>query len=60
MTFAGWTELEETSWNADHTSAIMYRVETDSRSPLDHSRRWVAAKEGLWLENSYNKVQLSR
>jgi hypothetical protein len=50
MTFRELTELQEQSRNADNTSAIMYRVETNGWNQLYHSRRWISAGNGLRLE----------
>src|SRR5882757_6194637 len=47
MTVRELTELQEKSRNTDHTSAIMHMVETNGRNELDHSRRWIAAGNGL-------------
>ena len=47
MTFRELTELQEQSPNAAHRSAIMHRVETSGWNQLDHSRREIAAGDGL-------------
>jgi len=47
MTFRELTELQEKSRNAAHKSAIMHMVEKNGWSQLDHSQRWITAREGL-------------
>jgi len=47
MTFRELTELQDKLCNAAHTSAIMHRVEMNGWNQLDHSLRWIAAREGL-------------
>jgi len=47
MTFKELTELQEQSQNAAHMSAITPRVATNGWNQLDHSRRWIAAREAL-------------
>ena len=43
MTFRELTQLQEQSWNAAHTSAIMHRVETNGWNQLDHRQKSIAA-----------------
>jgi len=50
MTFIELTELQEKSRNADHTSAIMLIKETNGWNQLDHSRKWIVARDGSWPE----------
>jgi hypothetical protein len=48
MTFRELAELQEKTQNAAHTSANMHRVEMNGRNQLDHRRRWITARDGLW------------
>jgi len=47
MTFRELTELQEKSWNVANKSAIMQMVETNGWNQMDHSRRWIMAREAL-------------
>ena len=46
MTFRELTELQEKLRNAAHTGTIMHRIEMNVSNKLNHSRRWIAARDG--------------
>ena len=46
MTFRRLTELQEQSWSATHTSAIMHWVETNARNQTDRGQRGIVAGDG--------------
>jgi len=50
MTSRRLTELQEQSRNAAHTSAIIHKADMNGWNQLDHGRRWIVAREGLWPE----------
>ena len=50
MTFRKLTELQEKPRNAAHRSAFTHIEETNGWNQLDHGRRWIADREGLWPE----------
>jgi hypothetical protein len=56
MTFSELTELQQKSRNAAHKSAIMHRVEMNGWNKLEHGRRWIAAREGLWVEMDHKRL----
>jgi hypothetical protein len=46
MNFRELTESQEKLRNEAHTRTLMHTVDTNGWSQLDHSRRWIMARDG--------------